>query len=56
MNLLISRNEISGVRGNGWTRGIVVEQVAMTSNRSTARTRDSVHAPQSRYDQFPEPA
>ena len=26
MNLLISRNEISGVRGNAWTRGIVVEQ------------------------------
>lgn len=27
MNLMIARNEISGVRGNTWSRGVVVEQV-----------------------------
>lgn len=27
MNLIIARNEISGVRGNAWSRGVVVEQV-----------------------------
>ncbi|MBU3740837.1 MAG: T9SS type A sorting domain-containing protein [Candidatus Kapabacteria bacterium] len=27
MNLMIARNEVSGIRGNSWSRGIVVEQV-----------------------------